>query len=102
VTRRTPPAPAPTAIQVDVAPTRVELAAGGHSVVVESATETLNTLAKKALSLWQATDGDPSRGESCVGFIAAEPGTDMPNELTLPGRLADGPADRRTHTGFGG
>lgn len=78
-------------------PTRVEIAAGGHSVVIESA-DPLNTVARKALELWKATDSpDVVKGMSSgVGFAAdLGPDTYLPPELALPDRLTPGGDDDR-------
>jgi hypothetical protein len=77
-------------------PIRVEIAAGGHQVVVESS-GSLNTVARKALELWTATDSPAGvRGMSTsVGFAADLAGGPLPPELTFPDRLAPGDDDDR-------
>lgn len=76
-----PPPPPP--------PTHVEITAGGHQVIVE-AVAPLNTVARKALELWQATDrpADSREGEA-VGFTAEQSGPRplMPPEVQLPDRI---------------
>lgn len=73
-------------------PTRVEITAGGHQVVVE-AVAPLNTVAKKALELWRDTDSPAvARAADTVGFTASEPTWSplLPPEVDLPHRVATG------------
>lgn len=78
------PSPAPV--------TRVEIAAGGHQVVVE-APEPLGVVAEQALDLWTRTvDPNMIRGVgSTVGFTGELAGSgDLPDALTLPRRMIEG------------
>ncbi len=73
-------------------PCRVEIANGGHSVVVEAA-DTLTAVGRKALDLWKAT-GNPTPTETggvagfASGELAGRTGL-MPDDLSLPDRLAE-------------
>lgn len=84
---------------VDPAPVaaRVEIAAGGHQVVVE-APESLHVVAATARELWMATDNDRLvRGYAPVGFAAETAAGPLPPDLTLPARLTEGTfADEHT------
>ncbi len=75
-------------------PTRVEIAAGGHQVVVESG-DPLAVVARRALDLWRATDSPNGvRGHSTtVGFASELAGGPLPPDLTLPDRLIPGGDD---------
>lgn len=90
---------APPAADFVPVPTRVEIAAGGHQVVIES-TDPLSTVARKAVELWRATDSPAvTRGVSTtVGFSADLPNDGVPPELTLPDRLLPGSEDERRQT----
>jgi hypothetical protein len=51
----------------------------------------LNTVAKKALELWQATDSPAGHTPAdAVGFVVSDPYTSplMPPEVVLPHRVA--------------
>lgn len=70
-------------------PTRVEISAGGHQIVVESS-DPLATVKKAALDLWKATDSAAvTRSVGPVGFQAehAERSPLMPPELDMPHRI---------------
>ncbi len=55
-------------VDASAGPARVEIAAGGHQVVVE-AQEPLATVARQAVELWQATDSAAVvRGAGAAGF----------------------------------
>lgn len=86
----------------DPVPTRVEICAGGHQVVIESP-DPLNTVARKALDLWRQTNtgGAALGGGGGFGFAAGELAGDcIPPDLTLPDRLQPGgDDDRRQPTG---
>ncbi len=83
----------------DPIPTRVEISAGGHQVTIESP-DSLNTVARKALELWKATDSPAIvRGMSTsVGFSMDPVDSPVPPELTLPDRLTGDDADDDRHT----
>ncbi len=84
------PAPSPPS------PVRVEIAAAGHTVVIE-APERLETVAAKALEVWQATD-DPrlDRAFGTLGFTVEQPSGPLPPELTLPARMtSEEPSDEQ-------
>jgi hypothetical protein len=90
LTRKASPAAAS-----EPSPTRVEIAAGGHQVVVES-TDPLTVVACKALELWEATDSPAGvHAQSAVGFQAEIAGGPIPPDLTLPDRLIPGGDDDR-------
>ncbi len=68
---------------------RVEIAAGGHQVIVE-APEPLAVVVAAAMNMWTATDPpNLARGYSPVGFAAETAGGPTPPDLTLPARMTD-------------
>lgn len=88
MTRKASPAAASEPV-----PTRVEIAAGGHQVVIESA-DSLAVVARKALELWKATDSPAAvRAQSAAGFQADLAAGPIPPDLTLPDRLIPGGDD---------
>lgn len=87
MTRKAPPAAS------EPVPTRVEIAAGGHQVVIESA-DSLAVVARKALELWKATDSPAGvRAQSAAGFQGEIASGPIPPDLTLPDRLIPGGDD---------
>lgn len=79
----------------ETSPTRVEIAAGGHQVVIESA-DSLTVVARKALELWKATDSPAGvHAQGPVGFQAEIACGPIPPDLTLPDRLIPGGDDDR-------
>lgn len=90
---------APAAEPATPPPTRVEITAGSHQVIVEAA-DPLDTVAGKALALWQATGRtDDTREGEAVGFTAelAGPHPLMAPEVQLPKRISweEGDENRR-------
>lgn len=70
-------------------PTRVEISAAGHQVVIE-AVGPVDTIARKALDLWRKTDNPAAaRSADVVGFTATDPFSSplMPPEVALPHRV---------------
>ncbi len=85
-------------------PARVEIAAGGHQVVVEAAMP-LATVANTALEMWRSTDSaDRAREVGAMGFRDERCDGPLPADLTLPDRLAgtDGLYGRRAQHRWAG
>ncbi len=88
MTQQAPPAADPFLFPTP--PTRVEINAAGHQVVIETVAP-LDTVAGKALELWRDTDTPAiGRAADVVGFTASEPiySALMPPEVDLPHRVA--------------
>ncbi len=82
------PAGAGTGVDPTPGSARVEIAAGGHQVVVE-APESLDRVAAKAMEVWAATDpADLVRGFGFGGGTGDPVVVDTPLEVELPRRMA--------------
>lgn len=67
----------------------MEIAAGGHAVVVD-APEPLGVVADTAVRLWTATDpADLARGYGFTGPLTEPVGVDVPYDVAMPRHLTD-------------
>jgi hypothetical protein len=71
----------------------VEIAAGGHAVVVD-APEPLGVVADTAVRLWTVTDSaDLVRGYGFAGPLTEAVSVDVPYDVAMPRYLTDPPTE---------